>query len=65
MVNNRTGSGMIGNCVDASRIPPPLCEPQHYRFFVFLSTKASISAEPPQEQPYRWVLINTISARCC
>jgi len=45
------------DCVDASRIPPPLCEPQHYRFFVFLSTKASISAEPPQEQPYRgWVL---------
>ncbi|WP_306547683.1 penicillin-binding protein 1A [Desulfobulbus sp.] len=34
-----------------------MCEPQHYRFFVFLSTKASISAEPPQEQPYRgWVL---------
>jgi len=37
--------------------PPLLCEPQHYCFFVFLSTKASISAEPPQEQPYRgWVL---------
>jgi penicillin-binding protein 1A len=34
-----------------------LCESQHYRFFVFLSTKASNQSEPSEEPPYRgWVL---------